>query len=376
MQQVARELLQHPLVGPHNHRRVDGQLEVQRLVGHQRRQVERDLSHDGAQVERHRFRLLAQLLDLGERQHLVGQRGRALHRLADFAEGLLRRHVAAPGRLHLRLQHRQRRAQLVAGVAHEALLLLEQCGQARHHGIGGLDHRLQLARRADHVHRRQVVGRAFLDGFAQLAHRPRGALHHEQRGERDHAHQEELPPQRVDQQLARQRLADLERLGHLHHRHAAAARTGHRLQQHRHAHRLVAELGVVEIDQRRVRAAVGDAPAPERQFCKARDHFAVERRHPVEEPAAVVGLEGLERGVGHDRAQLRHLVVALHVELLTDGLGGGQQRAVVGGGGGGQALAVQAHAVDHDENGNRREDAEQQPRAKRGDMPHASGRKR
>ncbi|MNS91809.1 hypothetical protein D3C72_1259190 [compost metagenome] len=251
----------------------------------------------------------------------------------------------------------------MSAVAHESLLMVEQALQPAHDLGGGVDQRAQLGRGAGRVDGREVVFGAPLDGFAELAHRPRGALHHDHGDQRDHAHQQQLAPEHVEQQLAHECFAQLQRLGHLHHGHAAAARAGHRLQHHGDTHRLAAELGVVEIDQRCIRPAVGDAPAPEGQLGEARDHLAVERRDAVEQPAAVVGLEGLERGVGHDRAQPRHVVVAFHVELLADGLGRGQQRAVVGGGGGRQALAVQAHAVDHDEHRHRHQDAEQEPRA-------------
>ena len=54
---------------------------------------------------------------------------------------------------------------------------------------------------------------------------------------------------RLHEQLACQRLAQLERLGHLDRGHALSAHAGHRLEQHRHAHGLVAVGIVVEVHQ-------------------------------------------------------------------------------------------------------------------------------
>ena len=64
--------------------------------------------------------------------------------------------VATARRLDLRLQHRQRRPQLVRRVADEALLVLEQRRHPRQHAVEGFDNRLQFARRGFGSQRREV----------------------------------------------------------------------------------------------------------------------------------------------------------------------------------------------------------------------------
>jgi hypothetical protein len=91
--------------------------------------------------------LLAQLLHLGQRQQLVGQFGGAADGAADLGQGLRGLDVTAARRLNLGLQHRQRGAQLVRGIAHKALLVRQQVGQARHHRVRGVDHRTEFVRR-------------------------------------------------------------------------------------------------------------------------------------------------------------------------------------------------------------------------------------
>ena len=70
-----------------------------------------------------------------------------------------------------------------------------------------------------------------------------------------------LAPQRIDQHLARQRLAQLQRLGHLDQRDATPLHTGHRLHQGGHPHRAVAVRGIVKIHQGRV-GRLQAAPCP------------------------------------------------------------------------------------------------------------------
>jgi hypothetical protein len=116
------------------------QVEVELAFGDQRGQVQRHGAQHRFAVDHRGFALLPQLFHLGQRQHLVGQFGGAVDRGADLAQRLLHVDIAAARRLHLRLQHRQRCAQLVRRVAHEALLVVQQPGQAGHDGVGGVDH--------------------------------------------------------------------------------------------------------------------------------------------------------------------------------------------------------------------------------------------
>jgi hypothetical protein len=200
---------------------------------------------------------------------------------------------------------------------------------------------------------------------AELAHRPRGALHHPQHRGDQHQQQRRLAPQRVEEDLPCQRLAQLERLGHLDGGHAAAVLAGHRLQKHGHAHRLVAVGVVVEVDQRRIGPAVWQAAAPGGQVLEARDHLALEAADLEVHAAAVVGLEGLQRRVGHGGLHACRVAGAGDLQLFADRLGAGQQRAVVGGVGGAQRLPVQADGVGGDAQQQRHQQADQQLAAQR-----------
>ncbi|MNV44851.1 hypothetical protein D3C71_1366240 [compost metagenome] len=112
VQQVAAEFAQHPFVRLHQCR-VGVNAEVQVALRDQGRYLQRH----GAQHLVHprgRWRvLLAQLLDLGQCQHLVGELGGAVYGVTDLLKCLQRLNVAPQRRLHLCLEHRQRRAQLV-----------------------------------------------------------------------------------------------------------------------------------------------------------------------------------------------------------------------------------------------------------------------
>ncbi len=247
----------------------------------------------------------------------------------------------------------------------------QQVRQARHHLVGGLQKRQQLARRACDVDRREVVFAALAQLRAQLAHRPRGSLNDEHDHPRDHEHKHGLAPQRVDQDLAGQGLPQFQRLGDLDRRHAAPFDAGHGLQEDRHAHRLVAVAVVVEVDQRRVGALGWQGAAPGRQVLEAGHHLAAEAAHLVEDAAAVVGFERFERRIQHRAGQARRVAAARDFELFADSFGAGQQRAVVGGVGRAQRLAVQAHRVDRDEGQHRQQDAEQQVAAQRQGLARA-----
>jgi len=243
--------------------------------------------------------------------------------------------------------------------------VLQQPRRARQQRVGGVHHGLQFARRVAGRQRREVVFIAFAQRLAERPHRPRGALHHGHHHHGDQRHQQRLLSQRLQQQRARQRAAQLQRLGHLHRGHALAGRPGHGLQQHGHAHRLAPVFVVVEAHERGVGVGLVAAGTRRRQVLETRDDLAAEARDLVEEPASVVGLEGLERAVFQRRLQAWCAAVAADFQPLADGLGAGQQRAVVGGVGGLQRLRVQARGVQHDEAQHRQQDAHQQLAAQR-----------
>jgi hypothetical protein len=85
----------------------------------------------------------------------------------------------------------------------------------------------------------------------------------------------------------------------------------------------------------------------------------------VDHAAAVVRLEGFERGVGHRGAQPRLLVVAVDVELLADHLRRREQRAIVCRVGRDKRARVEAPAVQRDQHDHRHQDADEQPAPER-----------
>jgi hypothetical protein len=101
-------------------------------------------------------------------------------------------------------------------------------------------HGLQFARRVGGGQRRQVVLGGARRSWSLSSRTGRVARCTTTPPRRRSRHQQRLLPQRVGQQLARQRAPQLQRFGHLDGGHALAGLAGHRLQQHGHAHRLAA----------------------------------------------------------------------------------------------------------------------------------------
>ena len=226
--------------------------EVEVALGDERRDFQCHCAQDLVEPGSGRRALLAQLLHLGQGQHLVGQQRGAVHGVADFVQGLLWLHIAVQGGLHLGLEHGQRRAQLVRCVAHKALLVPQQVAQALHDLVGGVHQRLQLARGQRGGDGAQVAFTPGLQLLAELANGLGGALHHQHHGEGDHRDQQCLAQQGVAQDLKGQGFAHFQRLGHLDHRHGPPLGAGHRLQQHGDAHIAVAKAVVVKVHQGRV----------------------------------------------------------------------------------------------------------------------------
>ena len=242
--------------------------------------------------------------------------------------------------------------------------------QAGHHFIGGFNQGQQFARRVRRADGGQIAFGSGLQLSTEPAHRTRGALHHDNDHQRNHGQQQRLAPQRVEQNVARQGGAQLQRFGNLEDGHGAAARAGDRLQQHRDA-RCIALVGVVvKIHQRGIRRLGLDAAAPKRQLGKTGHHLAAQARHPVVQAALVVGFKCFERSVGHGHAQLRKFVIASHIELLADRFRRRQQGAVIGGVDCLQCLGVQADSVDDDEQADGQQNANEQIPAQ-SNGPHA-----
>ena len=166
--------------------------------------------------------------------------------------------------------------------------------------------------------------------MAELANGLCCALHNHDDDQGDHQHQQGLANQRVAQNLQSQGLAQLQRFGDLYDGHASACGAGNGLQQNRDTYWASAEFIVIEIDQRRVWWALGDLSVPKWKLFKTRDQLSVQRRDAIEHAALVVGLENLQRRVGHDGPQMRVLVKAGDANLLADAFGRCQQGSVVG----------------------------------------------
>ena len=108
----------------------------------------RHFAGQGHQVHRlHRLQV-GRMFGAGQRQQLLGQ----VHRVVGGADGGCHggtgpgRQAFAPGQRQLRLEHGQRRAQLVRGVVQKALADINQTPQPLYIAVECVDQRLQLAR--------------------------------------------------------------------------------------------------------------------------------------------------------------------------------------------------------------------------------------
>ena len=140
-----------------------------------------------------------------------------------------RRHIALAGRLHLNFEHRQRRAQLVRGIAHKAFLVAEQIAQPLNGAVHAVDPGLQLAWHSVALQGLEVMVRPLVDGVAHLAHGTRDALHDDHDGQHQQAQQHGVLPQGLGQQVQGQVVAQLQGFGHLDDGHAAPRGAGHGL---------------------------------------------------------------------------------------------------------------------------------------------------
>ena len=209
VQQVARQLAQHPVVGAHRRRLRCRCSKSRSLLGDQRRQVQRHRAHH-----------------LGPgRCTGASACWRSCSTLASasiwLASAVARSTVSLISRQRLRGSTSPRSADCTcvfstaSGVRSwcevsrtKRFWWSSRCASRAHHLVGGVDQRQQLARRVRR--RRSASGRlrrAGLQSLAQLAHRPGGALHDDHDDQRrSRATSSGLAPQRVDQDLARQRL--------------------------------------------------------------------------------------------------------------------------------------------------------------------------
>ena len=96
VQQIASQLCQHPFMRC-QWRGDGGNVKVNIFICDQCRQIQRYCAHHACQIERFKVRLLAQLFNLCQRQHLVGHKRGAVHRLVDVGQRSQRLLVASHG---------------------------------------------------------------------------------------------------------------------------------------------------------------------------------------------------------------------------------------------------------------------------------------
>ena len=229
----------------------------------------------------------------------------------------------------LALEARQRRAQLMGGVADEAALGLDVVADGLEQVVDGLRQRAQLLRRGIELDGPQVVGLAALDQPAQPRDRRQARP---DAGPHDHAHQHDQDRQwqhRVDQQPAREQLAVGAGARHLHQHGLLGAGVLAELQVQRgHPHRrdgagavgldlAVVELGLAQRRAGRHRRRTG-------QVAVAQDELARRRADGVEQLVARVGLEHVLRGAWEVDQQ----PVAHRLDLARERARGLQQRRV------------------------------------------------
>ena len=90
----------------------------------------------------------------------------------------------------------------MCGIAHKALLVVQQVTEPAHDVVGGVYQRLQLARRVRRGDGREVALRPGLQLGTEPSYRARGALHHHEHHKADHGQQQSLAPKRVKQDFS------------------------------------------------------------------------------------------------------------------------------------------------------------------------------
>jgi hypothetical protein len=237
----------------------------------------------------------------------------------------------------LALEPGQRRAQLMGGVADEALLPLHAVLHLGQQGVDRTGQRQQLARRRGQLQRRQIGRRPALDLLAQpLERRQPGpdAEPDDQRHQQDQARQRQ---QHVDQDAPRQLLAVGAAARDLHQQGLGfGLRLAAQAQQQRdHPHRL---LGLARPGQRHaavVEIGLADAQGRargqrrRRQGLVAQDELARRLADHVEQPVGRIGLEHILRRLrkidqqaGADRLELARQRAAGLRQAGVDGLVG------------------------------------------------------
>ena len=301
------------------------------------------------------------LLHPGQRQQLLRQGGGALHRALHLAHQRGRLHRPALPGLQLGLQYGQRRAQLVRGIGHEALLLGQHVAHARHQRVERPHHRQQFGPAVRFGQRRQRLPIALVQFAAQVAQGAQCMVDRQHRHQRHGQQQQPLGGQCLPQQRARHRFAVGQRLGHLHRHDAGALVAFHRLVDHSHAHRCVAHLVVVQAHQTGVAGRRRQRAAVARQRFITRQQFSLQPGDAVEEHPSGLGRVQFQHRIGHGHAH----ALALQPQCVGDGVGSRHQLAIERRLRRRQRIAIEPPGTQCQDGCQRQQDAQQQACAQR-----------
>jgi hypothetical protein len=173
---------------------------------------------------------------------------------------------------------------------------------------------------------------------------------------RHRQHQQGLAQQGVQQDAPRQRTPRVQRFADLDQGDPAHRIVVHRLQQGGDADRLAVVVGVVEAHQGRIQLGARHVLRHRRQVVVAGHGLAVQAADPVVDAAQGIGLEAVQRHVGH----VGHDLAVADRDPLGQRARRRQQRAVVGDVGGVERVAVQRHGVQRHQRHQRHDQPAQQ----------------
>ncbi len=285
-------------------------------------------------------------LRAGQRQQLVDQPDRLLHRLPDRGQRLgAARRIRRPHRVaHLRGQQRQRGAQLVRGVLDERLLHARVVLEPHRVLIDRIHQRAQFHRDGLDLERMQRAGTACEHGVAQSQQRLEAVAQAQPDEQRHQRQGRQLLHHRLHPQAPGQRRAALQRLRDLHANRLDARLGQHRLQVDDGPHRLRADHGVEELRGLGLQTGIRQV-----ELRVAGDGASVARDDAVVDVVDVARLEQLERR-GRDRILD---AAVLETQLLRDDAGRAEQQAILHDGGGRLGVLAADHAVEDDRAGQR-----------------------
>ncbi|MPN07421.1 hypothetical protein SDC9_154691 [bioreactor metagenome] len=249
----------------------------------------------------------------------------------------------------LRIEDRERRAQLVGGIGDEAAARLDHAFDAIHVQVDGIDQRHHFARQFGGLDRRQIVVRAVADGLAQPLHRLDRLPGSDQRDDQGNDHEQRLAADFTEEQTLHHLLPGIGRLA--------------QDDQHRPG-----KLGAIQGFQHRPQAQgmafvdavvkhrdIGGQHLGRRQPLVAGDRFVTGMPDAVEHAIRAPGLEQLERRIGN----VDHHLAVGGVDAFGDAFQRSRQRTVIGLVGGGQRIAIAEPGIDQQQG---RQDADQPDR--------------